>query len=417
VPLRMGYVPVAVEVHDFVTVEREAGAVQQMEAGTPGSARFWVRLAAVGLLVMGFGSVALLTMMMGSHQADPILLLFGPACTIVGYLILTRTDGNRVGLALALIVAALSAAGLASVLDERSDTNEGLVNAIGSTGWFGMFVAIGFLLYWFPTGKPASPGWRWVGWLGVSAALVALANLFSVDVCLSANDDGQCEVWGTNPLGIPGVPNPEYGPGSGVFFAVLVGFVLLSAVSLVVRFIRSRGVERLQLKWVALAAAFIIVVLVVGEIVAIPPPLDDILFGLSLLSLPLAIGASVLRYRLYDIDRIISRSLSYAVLVGMLGATFFGLVTFLSSRVGADNQLVVAGATLAVAALFNPLRRRVQGWVDRRFNRSRYDAERVMDEFAVSLRDRVDPDSVVDGWVSVVSETMEPSAVGVWVRQ
>jgi hypothetical protein len=107
---------------------------------------------------------------------------------------------------------------------------------------------------------------------------------------------------------------------------------------------------------------------------------------------------------------------SYALVVGFLGLVLFGLVAGLGAWLGRENQLVVAVSTLAVAGLFNPVRRRVQAWVDRRFNRSRYDAERVMSEFVGSLRDRVDRDGVVEGWVGVVSETMQPTSVGVWVR-
>ena len=130
-----------------------------------------------------------------------------------------------------------------------------------------------------------------------------------------------------------------------------------------------------------------------------------------------AIGVAITRHGLYEIDRIISRTVSYAVVVGLLAAVYLGTLTWLTSLLPDRSQLVVAAATLGVAFLFNPLRRRVQGAVDRRFNRSRYDAQRVMDGFAGSLRDQVDSDEVVDGWVGVVSETMQPAAVGVWVRE
>jgi hypothetical protein len=136
----------------------------------------------------------------------------------------------------------------------------------------------------------------------------------------------------------------------------------------------------------------------------------------GMLLVPFSVGFSVARYRLYDIDRIISRTVSYALVAGFLGLVFFGLVTAVGAVSPGESPLAVAASTLAVAALFNPVRKRVQGWVDRRFNRSRYDAEKVMEGFAGSLQDRVDPDGVVDGWVAVVEETMQPSSVGVWVR-
>jgi hypothetical protein len=232
--------------------------------------------------------------------------------------------------------------------------------------------------------------------------------------------DGTCGAWVDNPIGIPGVPNPEYGWTSGLTFLLLIGFALLAAVSLIVRYRRQRGVERLQIKWFAFAVVNVIVLMTAREIlegsVPIPPVIWDLLFGVSVLALPIAIGASVMRYRLYEIDRIVSRTVSYALVVGLLAAVFFVVVTALTSVLPGGSDLAVAASTLAVAALFNPLRRRIQLWVDRRFNRSRYDAQKVMNGFASSLRDRVDPDAVVDGWVGVVSETMHPSAAGVWVR-
>jgi hypothetical protein len=132
--------------------------------------------------------------------------------------------------------------------------------------------------------------------------------------------------------------------------------------------------------------------------------------------MPLAIMIAVTRHRLYEIDRIISRTLSYGLVVLLLAAGYFGVVTVIGTRVS-DQPLFVAAATLAAAALFNPLRRRVQAWVDRRFNRSRYDAARVVDRFTGTLRDQVDPAAVVDGWVGVVSETMQPASVGIWMRE
>jgi hypothetical protein len=164
------------------------------------------------------------------------------------------------------------------------------------------------------------------------------------------------------------------------------------------------------------AGAVLIGSVLLSELVPIADVAADILFNVAVVGFPVAVGVAVLRYRLYEIDRIISRTVSYALVVGLLGLVLFGLVAGLGAWLGRENQLVVAVSTLAVAALFNPVRRRVQGWVDRRFNRSRYDAERVMSEFVGSLRDRTDPDGVVEGWVGVVSETMQPTSVGVWVR-
>jgi hypothetical protein len=132
---------------------------------------------------------------------------------------------------------------------------------------------------------------------------------------------------------------------------------------------------------------------------------------------PIAIGIAVFRYRLFEVDRFISRTVSYALVVGFLAAVFVAGVTWIPNALGlGDSPLLVAASTLAVAAIFNPLRRQTQVWVDRRFNRSHYDAERVMESFAGSLQTRVDPDGVMDDLVDVVSEAMQPESVGAWVR-
>jgi hypothetical protein len=137
----------------------------------------------------------------------------------------------------------------------------------------------------------------------------------------------------------------------------------------------------------------------------------------GLVLIPVAIAVAITRYRLYEIDRLISRTVSYIVVIGLLAAVFFGVVTAASALLETDSDLAIATSTLAVAALFNPLRKRLQGWVDGRFNRSRYDAQKVMDLFVGSLRDQVDPVRVIDGWVGVVAETIQPAAAGVWVRE
>jgi hypothetical protein len=210
------------------------------------------------------------------------------------------------------------------------------------------------------------------------------------------------------------------GPLSGVTLLFVILFALLAAASQVVRYVRARGVERLQIKWFAFAVigaiSLIIVQSALRDVVPLPAVVWDLVFALSVVAFPVAIGASVMRYRLYEIDRIMSRTVSYTLVVGFLGLVFVGTVTGLTTLLETQSDLVVAGSTLAVAALFNPVRKRVQGVVDRRFNRSRYDAERVMTRFAAALRDEVDPDAVVDGWMSVVAATMEPSTAAVWVR-
>jgi hypothetical protein len=133
--------------------------------------------------------------------------------------------------------------------------------------------------------------------------------------------------------------------------------------------------------------------------------------------IPVTIGIAITRYRLYEMDRILSRTVTYTVVIVLLAAVYFGVIAVLTTVVPSDSPLAVAGSTLTAAALFNPLRRRVQRWVDHRFNRSRYDTEKVMDRFTDRLRDEVDGDEMVRGWLGVVSQTMQPTFAGVWVRE
>jgi hypothetical protein len=133
--------------------------------------------------------------------------------------------------------------------------------------------------------------------------------------------------------------------------------------------------------------------------------------------IPLSVAVAILRYRLYDIDRVISRTMSYVIVIVLLALVYALGVTGLTTLLDTDSPLVVAGSTLAVAALFNPVRRRIQDVIDRRFNRARYDAQNVMDRFAGTLRDRLDVNELSVGWRDVVTETMEPTAVSVWIRE
>ncbi len=192
------------------------------------------------------------------------------------------------------------------------------------------------------------------------------------------------------------------------------------------RYRRSHGVARAQIRWFAAAAALVAFTYVGQFIFTVATgtldggsPAHRWLQTLAIAgfgTMGVAVGVAVLRYRLYEIDRIISRTVSYALVLVLLASVVLVLVSVFALFLPSDDPLVVAVSTLVVFALFTPVRRRVQAVVDRRFNRSRYDAARVVDSFAGSLREQVDPQELVDGWVGVVSETMQPAALGIWVR-
>ena len=192
----------------------------------------------------------------------------------------------------------------------------------------------------------------------------------------------------------------------------VVAILLAGSVSLDVKRRRASGAERAQLSWVVFAFVLLITSVIITFLyifisigVGAGDPGDSawIVAYLTMVLFPLSFGVAVLRYRLYEIDRIVSRTVSYTLVAGLLAVVFFGVVTLLTSLLQAESDLAIAGSTLAVAAVFNPLPPPGPGGVDRRFNRSRYDAQRVADEFAETLRDRVDPVEVVEGWVGVVS--------------
>lgn len=331
------------------------------------------------------------------------------ASGLVGALLLVRKPENRVGMVMALAGMAGTMAG-SFVLAEGGDLGL-FLEGISGAGWILLQYALALLLpLWFPTGRPVSRRWAWVGWIGSLATAVFLALWLVQDIP-------------GNPLAISGIENPEESAlGSVVLFA-FVFFVIAAVASLAVRYRRADDEERHQLKWLVWSLSFFALVGLLGlntlDSIGSPLPeaLDAILWSLLWAAIPVSVGAAILKYRLYEIDRLVSRTVSYSLVVGFLAAVYMVGLTGMTLILPEQSQIVVAATTLAVAALFNPVRSRVQGWVDRRFNRSRYDIQRVMDRFAGSLRDQVDSEQVVDGWVGVVAETMQPAAVGVWLRR
>ena len=292
----------------------------------------------------------------------------------------------------------------------------GLITAAGSSlGTLG-FVALILLVELFPTGGLPSARWR---------VLPALAILGGALEFLA----GALAVAPIRPI-VPDLPTPLARPDLAAFLDIIgiVGSVvllvaLLGAASLiVVRFRQARGVERQQLKWFAWAASVIAILLAAGIVTSPLGALSDTFWSLalaSLLLLPVASTIAILRYHLYDIDRIISRTVLYAAVTGILALVFVGTIlvsqTVLASFFS-GNSVAVAASTLVVAALFQPLRRRVQSVVDRRFNRSRYDAERTVAEFGAHLRDEVDLGALRHDLVTTIDETLQPTRTGVWLR-
>jgi hypothetical protein len=342
---------------------------------------------------------------------------------VAGALIVSRQPHNIIGWLLmipgvAASLEALTSGWLESIQPPPDSVTPLIWLALWFAGWSWVLLIfpVFHLMLTFPTGRLQSPRWRWVAGLE-GAMLATFLILIGLSETMELFMDDEVVWTVTNPIGFLGDDfwDNQFGPVWGILLLVLtVGCVA----AMVQRFRKARPVERQQMKWLMLAVGFFGVVYGTLAVINGEEPLGfvDVLFALSLASIPVAIAIAVLRYRLYDIDRLLSRTVSYTVVVGLLAALFFGTISVLTSLLPAPSDVTIAASTLAVFALFNPLRKRVQNTVDRRFNRSRYDSRRVMDHFADTLRDQVDADQVVDGWVNVVSETMQPVSVGVWLR-
>jgi hypothetical protein len=269
---------------------------------------------------------------------------------------------------------------------------------------------LGFMLLLTPTGSLPSPRWRWWARIAAAAPLLALVWL-----TLQPLEDLFQSV--ANPLAMPGLAGPPPVVAAVTVVATLLP-ISIGAWSLVVRFRRARGVERQQLRWLALAAALVAVGVLVIAVLAVAgiEALLGWLFGGCVALLPVAAGASILRYRLYDLDRIISRTLAYGLLTILLGSAYAGVVLALGRLLPQGSSLVVAGATLAVAAVFQPARRHVQRAVDRRFNRRRHDAAHTIQAFSGRLREQVDLDTLTAELLTVVEQAMQPTQASLWLR-
>ncbi|HEX7148602.1 MAG TPA: hypothetical protein VF512_13920 [Actinomycetota bacterium] len=269
-----------------------------------------------------------------------------------------------------------------------------------------------FVLLLTPTGSLPSPRWRWWARIVVAAAgLWMLASIIDPAPLRPEYPDVG------NPLAVPAL----FGPLNAIALAAFVVLLALpvGAVSLLLRFRRARGVERLQLRWLAWGAAVAAVGLVVAAASLFLQDGYDLLnlaLGTSAAVLPLSTGAAILRYRLYDLDRIVSRTLAYGLLTLLLAGGYAVVALGLGQLLGQESSLAVAAATLAVAALFQPARRRVQATVDRRFNRHRYDAARIIDGFSAGLRSQVDLTTLTGELLTVVDRTMEPTSASLWLR-
>ena len=296
--------------------------------------------------------------------------------------------------------------------------------AIGSLGVWMWAPAVGLIIYLillFPDGKLPSRRWRPLAWL--SGAVIILVSLSTALTPGRLTDLGGVR----NPFGLEEYPWVADAAQGVTLLLPLCG--LASAVSLVLRYRRSGGEEREQIKWIAFAALVLGLgssSVVIPSIVLSTDPLWMNLLedaeALALAGVPVAVGIAILRYRLYEIDTIINRTLVYGSLTATLAVVYFGGVAatqaIFRTLTGQQEQpqLAIVVSTLLIAALFAPLRRRIQGFIDRRFYRRKYDARKTLEDFSAKLRDEIDLDALSDDLTSVVRETMQPAHVSLWLR-
>jgi hypothetical protein len=357
-----------------------------------------------------------------SLSALGFLLAF-VAFPLVGAMIVIRRPRNWVGWLFLLIGAgfALSNA-TATYADYAVYVDPGSLPAGVWAGWITSwtdplaFVSLMLLFLLFPDGALLSRSWRPALWLVLGFAAISLVwNALKPGIIFEDTLPFD------NPAGVPWLREHLGFVDTVVFFGFAAG-VVVSISSVVLRFRRSRGIERDRMKWLVFAGLLLVAsfLLAVGLSATTIGGLGDLAIGLGFAAVPLAVGVGVLRYRLYDIDRVISRTLSFAVVTFALGAVYVGLVLAgqaLFSSAAGGGGLVIAGSTLVVAALFLPARGRAQQLVDRRFNRHRYDAQRTMELFGSRLREEVDMRALRGGLLDVVDETMRPAHVSVWLRE
>jgi hypothetical protein len=357
-----------------------------------------------------------------THRPGKFLIVaFVVPFAAVGVLVARRQPRNAIGwilIALALGSAIGSEAGFYAIraysVDHHGLPLSRLAAALAPLAWISILLLLPLPIMLFPDGRVPPGRWRWtLRTYGVLAPLflvsvgVQTSHAFT-DRRIAVDATGQLTSINGSPSGIAAVINL-------VGLLGYAAFALGAVVRQILRYRRSRGVERQQLKWLLSGGAVALFGMVVATQASKSSPLSALF--VAVIALPISIGVAILRYRLYEIDRIISRTISYALLTASLAAVFGGLVVLLTDVLPFSSPVAVAASTLAAAALFAPLRRRLQRGIDRRFNRARYDAQATVTAFTGRLRHAIDPENISGELLGVVDQAVAPAHASIWIRQ
>jgi hypothetical protein len=332
---------------------------------------------------------------------------------VVGALIASRLPGNPYGWLWCATGLASAVAGIGRPLVGAAGWPSWVAWVLEATGFVSLISLLIFVFLLFPDGRLPTRRWRWVARAAVLGPVLLMIMVLFID-----NPDRPTEA---TPWALEGTAGRNLGQAAEVALFSMLGVVLVAMSSLVFRFRVAGPVERRQLTWFLYATAVNAVILLLDSLLGVLPPtlVTATVSAAGFALLPVAVGVAVLKYRLYEIDRIVSRTVSYGLLSAGLVALYLLVVALLRpllEPLTGSSALAVAGSTLAVAAVFHPARHRLQAAVDRRFDRARYDATRAVEAFAARLRDQVDLDEIAAGLRDTVSATVAPGRVAVWLR-
>ena len=379
-----------------------------------------VVLAAIAIAV---SSVAADRTLVGLGKAVAAFA-WSAAFAIIGALIVANRPRNTVGWLLLVEATLTFFLPMGNYFDTLSQApaNPSWLTVIGlwmyGWGWLWFIFPVLFIPLFFPTGRLPSARWRWVVGLGLGVCAVFIFFATFSHEFVPGN-----ETWpapAPNPIGF--LPLDSF-PDQFWFPSFLV-FIVLSIASLIVRYRRAEAVERKQMRWLLFAAALFAGVYLINLFTNSPgEPINDLMVALrnqSMTLLPIAIGVAILRYRLYDIDVIIRKTLQYSLVSALLALVYFGSIVLLQGvfdTVVGESPLLIVASTLLVAALFNPVRRRLQAFIDRRFFRKKYDAQQILAQFAQTARDEVEMEVLQEELLRVVQETLQPEQAGLWLKR